>query len=77
VKQPARSWFQPGDTVRYVGRPREDGVSLIPGTLGSVVALPVVRRRRLGGVECLACQDLFGSHTVWIAVERLAAEWDA
>jgi hypothetical protein len=66
--------FRPGDTVRYVGRPREAGISLIPGTLGSVVTLPIARRLNPGGPRRLACQVLFGSRAVWIPVERLEAE---
>jgi hypothetical protein len=66
--------FRPGDTVRYVGRPREAGVCLLPGTLGSVVAGPVARRLGPGGPPRLACQVLFGSRAVWVPVERLEAE---
>lgn len=77
VKQLLQSRFQPGDMVRFVGRTREAGVSLIPGTLGSIVTLPIVRRLNPGGPERLACQVLFGYRTFWVPVERLEAEWNS
>jgi hypothetical protein len=77
VTQLLEARFRPGDTVRYVGRPREAGVCLIPGTLGSVVTGPVARRLSPGGPRWLACQVLFGYRAVWIPVERLEAEWNS
>jgi hypothetical protein len=77
VEQLLQTRFQPGDMVRYLGGPREAGVCLIPGTLGSVVTGPVARRLRPGGPRRPACQVLFGYRTVWIPVERLEAEWNS
>jgi hypothetical protein len=70
------SWIQvrQGDTVRYVGRLREAGMSIIPGTMGSIVTGPIARCLSPGGPQRLACQVLFGYRAVWIPVEQLVAE---
>jgi hypothetical protein len=70
------SWiqFRQGDTVRYVGHQREVGISIIPGTMGSIVTGPVARCLSPGGPQRLACQVLFGYRTIWIPVERLEVE---
>lgn len=77
MSQLLQSRFQPGDVVRYLGRPREGGVQLVAGTLGSVVTVPVARHLTAGGPLELACQVLFGSRTIWAPVERLEAEWNS
>lgn len=66
--------FQPGDTVRYVGKSREPGLAVVPGTLGSVITPPVVRRATPASPEQLACQVMFGYRIAWIPVDRLEAE---
>jgi hypothetical protein len=68
--------FQPGDTVRYVGKgkTREPGLAIVPGTLGSVVSPPVVRRVTPASPEQMACQVMFGYRIAWIPVDRLEAE---
>jgi hypothetical protein len=71
------SRFQPGDTVRYVGRSREAGLAILPGTLGSVVSIPVARRFTPAGPERIACQVLFGYRIAWVPVERLESEQPA
>lgn len=71
------SRFQPGDTVRYVGKSREPGLAIVPGTLGSVVSPPMPRRLAPASPEQLACQVMFGYRIAWIPVNRLEAEmWE-
>ena len=66
--------FRTGDTVRYVGRYRNDGVNLVPGTLGSVVAGPFPRKLRPDRPHCMAYQVLFGYRTFWMSIDGLEAE---
>jgi hypothetical protein len=66
--------LQPGDSVRYIGRSREAGVSVLVGTLGCVVAGPLPRRISPNTAERLACQVLFGYRTAWVPVEKLEPE---
>jgi hypothetical protein len=68
------SRFQPGDTVRYVGKSREPRLAIVPGTLGSVVTPPLVRRVTPTSPEQLACQVMFGYRIAWIPVNMLEAE---
>ncbi len=63
-----------GDTVRYTGRSRDAGLTLLPGTLGSVVAGPVARRLHPREPARMACQVLFGYRAIWMPVEGLAAD---
>jgi hypothetical protein len=66
--------FQPGETVRYVGKSRDPGLAILPGTLGSIVAGPLPRRFTATGPERLSYQVMFGYRTAWVPVERLDKE---
>jgi hypothetical protein len=66
--------FQPGQIVRYVGKSREPGLAILPGTLGSIVSGPLPRRATPADPERMNYKVLFGYRTAWMPVEKLEAE---